>query len=176
MPTKRAGGWPEEGANGRGTTTVVAGAGDFPCPRSMLLPIEWNDVGYFTDETGTQRYDTKNSPLPRAILRRLLLRLLTGAESIRHSGLLNQCVVPRVVQIKAELDIMLTDGDGLQYALEWNGPNALRPTFNLANVYMLGSRLDGAGYVDISCSDWVQFRQWTIAEVLAIVDGVLAQR
>ena len=29
---------------------------------------------------------------------------------------------------------------------------------------MLGSRLDGAGYADISCSDWVQFRQWTIAE------------
>ena len=46
------------------TTTVVAGAGDFPCPLSMLLPIEWNDVRYFTDETGTQRYDTKNSPLP----------------------------------------------------------------------------------------------------------------
>ena len=23
-----------------------------------------NDVRYFTDETGTQRYDTKNSPLP----------------------------------------------------------------------------------------------------------------
>ena len=41
---------------------------------------------------------------------------------------------PRVVQIKAELHIMLTDGEGLQYALEWNGPNALRPTFNLANV------------------------------------------
>ena len=41
---------------------------------------------------------------------------------------------------------------------------------------MLGSRLDGEGYVDISCSDWVQFRQWTIAEVLAVVDGVLAQR
>ena len=72
-----------------------------------------------------------------AILRRLLLRLLTGAESIRHSGLLIHCVVhgqPRVVQIKAELHIMLTDGEGLQYALEWNGPNALRPTFNLANV------------------------------------------
>ena len=61
MPKKRAGGWLEEGANGRGTTTVVAGAGDFPCPLSMLLPIEWNDVRYFTDETGTQRYDTKNS-------------------------------------------------------------------------------------------------------------------
>ena len=61
MPTKRAGGWLEEGANGRGTTTVVAGAGDFPCPPSMLLPIEWNDVRYFTDETGTQRYDMKNS-------------------------------------------------------------------------------------------------------------------
>ena len=61
MPTKRAGGWLMEGANGRGTTTVVAGAGDFPCPLSMLLQIEWNDVRYFTDETGTQRYDTKNS-------------------------------------------------------------------------------------------------------------------
>ena len=100
-------------------------------------------------------------------------------ESISNSGLLIRCIVhgqPRVVQIKAELDIMLTDGEGLQYALEWNGPNALRPTFNLANVYMLGSRLDGAGYVDISCSHWVQFRQWAIAEVLAVIDSVLAQR
>ena len=114
-----------------------------------------------------------------AILRRLLLRLLTGPESISNSGLLVHRIVhgqPQVVQIKAELDIMLTDGEGWQYALEWNGPSSLRPTFNLANVYMLGSRLDGAGYVDISCSHWVQFRQWAIAEVLAVIDSVLAQR
>ena len=114
-----------------------------------------------------------------AILRRLLLRLLTGLESISNSGLLIRGVVhgqPQVVQIKAKLDIILTDGEGLQYGLEWNGPSSLRPTFNLANVYMLGSRLDGEGYVDISCSDWVQFRQWAIAEVLAVIDGILAQR
>ena len=114
-----------------------------------------------------------------AILRRLLLRLLTGVESIRNSGLLIHCVVhgqPRAVQIKAELDIILTDGEGLQYGLEWNGPSSLRPTFNLANVYMLGSRLDSDGYVDISCSDWAQFRQWATAEVLAVIDGILAER
>ena len=35
-----------------------------PCPLSMLLPIDWDRVLYFTDATGTQRYDTKNSPLP----------------------------------------------------------------------------------------------------------------
>ena len=35
-------------------------AGDFPCPLSMLLPIEWNDV-YFTDETGTQRRSKSDS-------------------------------------------------------------------------------------------------------------------
>ena len=114
-----------------------------------------------------------------AILRRLLLRLLTGVESISTSGLLIRGVFhgqPRVVQIKAELEMILTDGEGLQYALEWNGPSSLRPTFNIANVYMLGSRLDGDGYVDISCSDWAQFRQWATAEVLAVIDGILAER
>ena len=36
-------------------------AGDFPCPLSMLLPIEWNDVRYLTDETGTQRRSKSDS-------------------------------------------------------------------------------------------------------------------
>ena len=109
--------------------------------------------------------------LELAILRRLLLRLLTGPESISNFGLLVRCVVHG--QIKAELDIILADGED---ALEWNGPSSLRPTFNMANVYMLGSRLDGEGYVDISCSDWVQFRHWAIAQRLAVIDGILAER
>ena len=45
-------------------TTAAAASSDMPCPLSMLLPIEWNKVRYYTDETGAQRYDTKNSPLP----------------------------------------------------------------------------------------------------------------
>ena len=46
------------------TTTAAAAFSDMPCPLSMLLPIEWNKVRYYTDERGTQHYDTKNSPLP----------------------------------------------------------------------------------------------------------------
>ena len=46
------------------TPATEPSAGPFPCPISMLLPIEWRDVRYFTDETGRHRYDTKNSPLP----------------------------------------------------------------------------------------------------------------
>ena len=45
-------------------TTAAAASSDMPCPLSMLLPIEWDKVRYYTDETGAQRYDTKNSPLP----------------------------------------------------------------------------------------------------------------
>ena len=44
--------------------TAAAASSDMPCPLSMLLPIEWDKVRYYTDETGAQRYDTKNSPLP----------------------------------------------------------------------------------------------------------------
>ena len=44
--------------------TAAAASSDMPCPLSMLLPIEWDKVRYYTDETGAQRYDTRNSPLP----------------------------------------------------------------------------------------------------------------
>ena len=50
------------------TTTAAAAsssvAADRPCPLSMLLPIEWDDVRIFVDESNTMRYDTKTSPLP----------------------------------------------------------------------------------------------------------------
>ena len=46
------------------TPATEPSAGPYPCPISKLVPIEWNDVRYFTDESGWVKFDTKNSPLP----------------------------------------------------------------------------------------------------------------
>ena len=46
------------------TPATEPSAGPYPCPISKLVPIEWNDVRYFTDESGWVKFDTKISPLP----------------------------------------------------------------------------------------------------------------
>ena len=46
------------------TPATEPSAGPYPCPISKLVPIEWDDVRYFTDESGWVKFDTKISPLP----------------------------------------------------------------------------------------------------------------
>ena len=45
-------------------STIAAASADMPCPRSMLLPIEWSQVRIFLDHKNKVHLDTKTSPLP----------------------------------------------------------------------------------------------------------------
>ena len=47
------------------SATAAAASADTPSPISMLVPLEWNQVLFFTNpRTGVQGFDTKNSPVP----------------------------------------------------------------------------------------------------------------
>ena len=116
-----------------------------------------------------------------AILRRLLRRALLGPESFPIQGLLVRFKSPhgaqRCVQIKARLHTILTDGEGHQVSLEWNGPSSMRPTFDFANVFLRGSGMERVhGYVDITCSELSAMRRWTYEHWLRNIDGVLDAR
>ena len=183
MPTKRGGGWLEEGANGRraqyrrevswSCCHHMARARQIKMKFAALtLHLEGMDEIQRAAQSsehadsmvaligiaalnGMEKDDVLNSilvaPNRNAWVASDLSRLVAAVEAHRPKRRRDSQVYllpsewdkwkangvqgqPRVVQIKAELHIMLTDGEGLQYALEWNGPNALRPTFNLANV------------------------------------------
>ena len=67
---KSAGGWragPSANAAASSSvaaSTIAAASADMPCPRSMLLPIEWSQVRIFLDHKNKVHLDTKTSPLP----------------------------------------------------------------------------------------------------------------
>jgi hypothetical protein len=116
-----------------------------------------------------------------AILRRILNRALLGPESFSNHGLLVRFIHegrPWVKQIKAVLDTALTDGEGHQVALQWNGASSMKPTFDFANVFKKDAGMAGStqGYMDITCSDWRALRRWQRLQWLELIDGVLAER
>ena len=81
-----------------------------------------------------------------------------------------------VAHIKINMKAMLTDGEGNQKALEWNGPASLRPTFYFANVWMLDSGMEWDGYVEIDCSDRSLMRKWDRDRWYRNIDAVLDAR
>ena len=52
------------GSSSVAASTIAAASADMPCPRSMLLPIEWSQVRIFLDHKNKVHLDTKTSPLP----------------------------------------------------------------------------------------------------------------
>ena len=52
------------GSSSVAASTIAAASADMPCPRSMLLPIEWSQVHIFLDHKNKVHLDTKTSPLP----------------------------------------------------------------------------------------------------------------
>ena len=70
-----------------------------------------------------------------AVLRRVLHRLLIGPCSLSHGGVLANYVDgegrQRPARILASLHTCLTDGEGHQVTLQWNGPSSMKPSFDL---------------------------------------------
>ena len=115
-----------------------------------------------------------------AVLRRVLHRLLIGPCSLSHGGVLANYVDgagrQRRARILASLHTCLTDGEGHQVTLQWNGPSSMKPSFDFANVFKLGSGMVGDGHVDISCSDLIAMRRWSLEHWLSNIDSVLEAR
>ena len=116
-----------------------------------------------------------------AILRKFLRRAILSTNGFngfsffvrfKHHG------ADRCVMIKAKLHTLLTDGEGHQKTLQWNGPSSLKPSFKFANVFKRGAGMDdaGANYVDITCSDITLLRRWTYDSWQRNIDGVLRAR
>ena len=115
------------------------------------------------------------------VLRRFLRRAILSATSVASFPLLVRFThedVQRVARITARLHTLLTDGEGHQKTLEWNGPSSLRPSFDFANVFMKDAGMVDpvANYVDITCSDLSLFRRWSDDSWHRNVDSVLAAR
>ena len=84
----------------------------------------------------------------------------------------------RCINIKAKLHTLLTDGEGHQKTMQWNGHAGLRPSFKFANVWKHGANMDdaAAGSVNITCSDVALFRVWTNDSWDRNIDSVLRAR
>ena len=116
-----------------------------------------------------------------AVLRRLLRRMLVGPDSFTNRGVLVRCNYegrPFVVQIKAVLDSLLTDGEGIQVALQWNGPSSMKPTFDFANIFKKNAGMadPARGWMDIARSDWQAMRRWQRLDWIMLIRGVLDDR
>ena len=68
----------------------------------------------------------------------------------------------------ARLRILISDGDGLRIALDWNGQGAMKPCFRHWNVLskddLLGRLTHAPDYVDITEDDPSKFEQWPKAD------------
>ena len=95
------------------------------------------------------------------------------------------------VTIFAHLHRLLSDGDGLRAALQWNGANGTKPCWRHYNVYKKAFGLGeasasdavasvsdavsdpdagGIGYVDITCSQPHRFCAWSESEFRTAID------
>lgn len=111
------------------------------------------------------------------LLRIFLRYLLLGPSSFTTGGVLVRCGVD-ITKLQASLQTCLTDGEGLMKCLEWNGHASLRPCFVHNNVFMKGSGMadPALGFVEITCPDPAQLRQYTADQWHANVDRVLEGR
>ena len=99
-----------------------------------------------------------------AILRGYLRLLLLGPEGLQTSGY--PLPIGNTQRLFfAKVDTLLSDGDGLRQALEWNGASAVKPCFRHWNVFDRHSERAAHGpgelYVETTCSDPCKFRSWT---------------
>lgn len=108
------------------------------------------------------------------ILSRYLLLHLSGATGVQTAGV----VVTSNGQsflIFAKLVTLISDGEGLKFALDWKGPSGLKPCFKHHNVWAKGSDLAhrAVGHVELTCANPAEFKRFTKAEFESSVDTVL---
>jgi len=89
------------------------------------------------------------------VLRDLLRYVLYSPTGFEQGGVVIPVLgVQRV--LRAKLQALLADGEGLQETFQFKGASGLRPCLRHANVVMLGSDLAGRSrsLVEVSCSDY----------------------
>ena len=81
-------------------------------------------------------------------------------------------------QLTAALQTALSDGEGIEKCLQWNGHGSMRPCVGHCNVFKKGSGMvdEALGFVDITCSELERLREWTPAEFQRNVESVLEAR
>ena len=110
-------------------------------------------------------------------LRLFLRQMLLGPQSLSIGGVIVQ-LGTNVKQLQAKLGSLITDGEGWQKAIEFNGHSSMRPCFAHCNVFRKDSGMedDALGYVDITCSDYAKLRPWPRAQFRRTIDTVLQAR
>jgi hypothetical protein len=79
----------------------------------------------------------------------------------------------------ANLGLIISDGDGLKLALQWNGASGLKPCWHHFNVMKKDSERqnhDEDGYVEISCCDPNKFRAWSDHAFEQAIDVIVEAR
>ena len=101
-----------------------------------------------------------------------LLRLSLGPPSGMQVAGIPMMVAGQHTTIFAKLALLLSDGEGLRQALQWNGAASNKPCFRHWNVVRRGSTLGQAGgkYVCTRCSDPSLFKVLAEADLHSIID------
>ena len=98
-----------------------------------------------------------------------LLRLSLGSPSGMQVAGIPVVVKGEFITIFARVACLLSDGDGLRQALQWNGASSLKPCFRHWNCLMKGSRTPD-GYEAIDCSSSEKFKLWNEGDWRTSID------
>ena len=101
-----------------------------------------------------------------------LLRLTLGGPSGMQSAGMAVVVRGQCVPIFARAVCLLSDGDGLKQALEWNGASSTKPCFRHWNCLSKNHSLSQSSdsYVAIDCSSSNKFQLWSEDEWRTSID------
>ena len=105
------------------------------------------------------------------MLRELLRMSLAGPSGMQTAG------IPLLLQgehivIYAKVVCLLSDGDGLRQAMQWNGGGSLKPCFRHWNCLMKGHPMAQTSdkYVATDCSEAAKFQLWSEDEWRTAID------
>ena len=101
-----------------------------------------------------------------------LLRLTLGGPSGMQTAGMAVVVRGQCVPVFARAVCLLSDGDGLKQALEWNGASSTKPCFRHWNCLSKGHSLSQSSdcYVAIDCSSSNKFHVWSEDEWRTSID------
>ena len=110
-----------------------------------------------------------------AMLKEYLKLQLLGATGIATGGVPLR-IFGNDVLIFAKVGAMVSDGDGLRLALEWNGAAGVKPCFRHPNVLSKRGSRSFPGYVQLCCCQAREFELWTAAGLHNMADDLVDKR
>ena len=145
--------------------------------KTMVVNFSFQELEYYGDFTWWTMAVAKVNTLKTveggwSRMLRDVLRMALGRPSGMMAVGLPLAVKGKHVVINVKLTCLLSDGDGLRQALQWNGASSDKPCFRHWNVVRPGSVLDGssARYVNMSCADPSRFQVWSEADLRISID------